>query len=179
MSGNNHFTITGTVHSIGAIQTFPSGFSKRQFVLQVEDGKYPQTVPFELFKEHTDRIDSFRVGDAIEVHFNLRGNENNGRFYGSNCAWKLLRLGGIAEHRENQSPLEKLREMIVETGIAEKYFDQAVAQAYAGKISAVSRLGETHLIRYCEPHVFAKIYDAAQKLAEAAEPDLADEDLAF
>lgn len=69
-------------------QTFPSGFSKREFVVQTED-RYPQPIKFELFKERCSRIDEFQVGDAVRVNFDLRGNEYEGRYFVNLVCWKL------------------------------------------------------------------------------------------
>ena len=41
------YEMTGTVKVIMEAQTFQSGFSKREFVLTVEDGKYPQDIAFD------------------------------------------------------------------------------------------------------------------------------------
>lgn len=99
---DNSFQITGTVHHIGKVQTFPSGFSKREFVLLIEDGKYPQTVPFELVKDKVDLIANFREGDRVDVSFNLRGNhhEKSGRYFGSNAAWKIAGSNAQQDRRE-------------------------------------------------------------------------------
>jgi hypothetical protein len=40
------FELEGTVKVINEIQTFASGFSKREFVVEVEDGKFPQSINF-------------------------------------------------------------------------------------------------------------------------------------
>ena len=42
---------------INDIQTFNSGFTKREFVVQVEDGNYPQMIKFECVKEKTSLTD--------------------------------------------------------------------------------------------------------------------------
>lgn len=88
------FELDGTVKVINEVQTFASGFSKREFVVEVEDGKYPQMVKFECMKEKTSLIDGFAIGDPIKVHFDIRGNEYNGRYYVNLNAWKLEKPGG-------------------------------------------------------------------------------------
>ena len=44
----NSFELTGTLKVLEDTQTFNSGFSKREFVIEVPDGKYPQMVKFEI-----------------------------------------------------------------------------------------------------------------------------------
>ena len=84
----------GTVKVINEVQTFASGFSKREFVIEVEDGKFPQMVKFECLKEKTSLIEDYAVGEQVKVHFDIRGNEYNGRYYVNLNAWKLEKPGG-------------------------------------------------------------------------------------
>ncbi|MCF6312245.1 MAG: DUF3127 domain-containing protein [Verrucomicrobiales bacterium] len=90
----NGFEIEGTVHLINEIQTFDSGFTKREFVVEVMDGKFPQMLKFECLKDKTSLLDGLNKGDAIKVNFDIRGNEYNGRFYVNLNAWKIERSGG-------------------------------------------------------------------------------------
>lgn len=73
------------------VQVFESGFKKREFVIQIEDGKYPQNIKIEAIKDDVLYLESYNIGDAISVAFNLRGNEYNGKFYVSLQAWKFDR----------------------------------------------------------------------------------------
>ncbi len=88
------FEIEGTVKVINEIQTFASGFSKREFVVEVEDGKYPQSIKFECVKEKTSLTDGLSVGDPVKVNFDIRGNEYNGKYYVNLNAWKVEKAGG-------------------------------------------------------------------------------------
>ena len=87
------FELEGTVKVINEIQTFASGFSKREFVIEVEDGKFPQMVKFECLKEKATLIDEYSIGDQVKVYFDIRGNEYNGRYFVNLNAWKLERPG--------------------------------------------------------------------------------------
>lgn len=87
------FELEGTVKVIDDIQTFASGFTKREFVVEVEDGKFPQSIKFECVKEKTSLVDDFSVGDPVKVHFDIRGNEYKGKYYVNLNAWKLERPG--------------------------------------------------------------------------------------
>lgn len=87
----------GTLKVIDEVQTFASGFTKREFVVEVEDGKYPQMIKFECLKDKTALTDGFQVGDKLRVHFDIRGNEYNGRFFVNLNAWKLEKQGGGGE----------------------------------------------------------------------------------
>jgi len=78
----------GTVKAIFDTQTFSSGFQKREFVITTAE-QYPQDIKFEVVKEKCGDLDRYTVGQSVTVHFNLRGNEYNGKYYVSLQAWKL------------------------------------------------------------------------------------------
>lgn len=90
------FELEGTVKVIEDTQTFASGFTKREFVLEVEDGKFPQSIKFECVKDKTALIDEFQVGDPVKVFFDIRGNEYKGKYYVNLNAWKLERPGAAS-----------------------------------------------------------------------------------
>ena len=88
------FEIEGKLKVIEDVQTFGSGFTKREFVVEVEDGNYPQMVKFECVKDRTSLTDGMQVDDTVKVTFDIRGNEYKERFYVNLNAWKLEKLGG-------------------------------------------------------------------------------------
>jgi len=100
------FELEGVVRHILEPQTFASGFSKREFVIEVEDGKFPQMIKFEAVKEKTSILDGVSVGDRVQVTFDIRGNEYKERFYVNLNAWKLSKSGeggGDSETTANSS----------------------------------------------------------------------------
>lgn len=94
---SKNFELEGAVKVVDDVQTFASGFSKREFVVEVEDGRYPQMIKFECVKEKTSLTDGLSVGDKVKVTFDIRGNEYNGRYYVNLNAWKLEKLGDTAD----------------------------------------------------------------------------------
>jgi len=88
------YEMEGVVKMIGDVQSFASGFTKREFVVEVEDGKYPQAIKFECLKDKTALTDGLSEGDPVKVSFDIRGNEYNGRYYVNLTAWKLEKSGG-------------------------------------------------------------------------------------
>ena len=90
----NSFELTGTLKILEDTQTFASGFSKREFVIEVPDGKYPQLIKFDALKEKINLLDSLSVGDEIKVTFDIRGREYNGKYYNNLNAWKIESTGG-------------------------------------------------------------------------------------
>jgi hypothetical protein len=82
-------TLKGTVKVILDEQVFASGFNKREFVVTDEDDKYPQDIKFECVKDKVELVNKLKVGDKVEVTFDLRGNEYNDKYYVSLSAWKI------------------------------------------------------------------------------------------
>ncbi|UTW65014.1 DUF3127 domain-containing protein [bacterium SCSIO 12643] len=87
--------LQGRIKVINDTQTFDSGFSKREFVITTQE-QYPQDVKFEFFKDKTTVLDTYNVNDDVTVHFNIRGNEYNGRYYVNLQAWKMEKAGTAA-----------------------------------------------------------------------------------
>ena len=85
-------TLSGKLYMIADVQSFPSGFTKREFVIETES-QYPQLVKFEFTKDKTAKLDGCKVGDKYTVSFNIRGNENKGRYFVSLQAWKITHIG--------------------------------------------------------------------------------------
>ena len=83
------YELSGSVKVIGDIQSFNSGFSKRELVITIPDGNYPQDICIEFHKDRADLLNGLAVGDNVMVTFNLRGREYNGRYYNTLVAWKL------------------------------------------------------------------------------------------
>ncbi|NNC88649.1 MAG: DUF3127 domain-containing protein [Akkermansiaceae bacterium] len=88
------FEIEGKIKVINDIQTFDSGFTKREFVIEVEDGKFPQMIKFECVRDKTSLTDGLETDDPVRVTFDIRGNEYKGRYYVNLNAWKLEKGGG-------------------------------------------------------------------------------------
>lgn len=82
------YEMTGKIKQIHQTVTFPSGFSKREFVVTTHD-QYPQDVAFEVIKEKTALLDSLSAGQEVTVHFEIRGREYNGRHFVNLTAWKI------------------------------------------------------------------------------------------
>jgi len=60
------YETTGAIKLINDIQTFSSGFEKREFVITTDE-KYPQDIKLELIKDDVVKTDQFKVGDNVKV----------------------------------------------------------------------------------------------------------------
>ena len=83
------YDITGKVKLIQDAQTFGSGFTKRELVVIVEDGKYPQEINIEFVQDKIDLLENLNIGDMVMITFDIRGREYNGRYFNNLQGWKL------------------------------------------------------------------------------------------
>lgn len=77
-------------------------FSKREFVVEVPDGKYPQTILFQATGDRCALLDSMGEGEEVQVTFNLRGREwtspkGETKFFNSLDAWKIESVGAAPQ----------------------------------------------------------------------------------
>lgn len=97
------YEATGKIKMIGEVQSFASGFTKREFVVTTANDKYPQDIKFDLVKDKCAMLDSFNTGDEVQVNFDIRGREYNGKYYVDLACWKLQPAdGGAASSRGGQ-----------------------------------------------------------------------------
>lgn len=92
------FETTGTMHALFEAQQITERFRKRTFVVELEDGRYPQQVEFQLTGDRCELLDGFKVGDKVRVEFNLRGRKwesktGDIRYFNSLDVWTLRNVG--------------------------------------------------------------------------------------
>ena len=94
------YEATGIIHAITQTKEYgSSGFKKRELVLEIDDGKYQQLVPFEVTGDKVSMLDEYESGQTVRVDFNLRGREwkkdgQDVRYFGSLNAWRVEDIGG-------------------------------------------------------------------------------------
>ena len=82
-------TIKGAIKLINEVNVISDRFSVREFVITTFDPKYPQDIIFQLTNDKMDIIKPYGVGQEVEVSYNLRGREFNGRYYNTLDAWRV------------------------------------------------------------------------------------------
>lgn len=65
----------GVVKTIGPTVNVTEKFTKREFVIEMKDGMYPQTIQFQMAQDKCSLLDTVGIGQEVEVSFNLRGRE--------------------------------------------------------------------------------------------------------
>src|SRR5262245_54606491 len=88
------FDAVGRLHLAYDTKQVSERFSKREFVVEIADGKYPQFVLFQLTGDRCSQLDDHKVGDAVQVTFNVRGREwpspqGETNYFNSRDVWKI------------------------------------------------------------------------------------------
>ena len=95
------YEFTGKVKAVGELQTFASGFSKRDLVVEEErDGRWPNVVAFSFKKENTAKLEGMAPGLRVKIGFAVDGREwtdpktGKVRYFSDLTALRLERLDG-------------------------------------------------------------------------------------
>lgn len=107
-------TATGVIIEIYPTQQVSEKFKKREFVLQISEEINGQTytnfAKFQTVQARTEALDRFAPGQAVTVHFNIKGNkwERDGKVnYITNLeAWKVEAAQGSGTGGTNYTPPE-------------------------------------------------------------------------
>jgi single-strand DNA-binding protein len=92
------YDLTGKIKLIQDPMTFESGFTKREMVVIVEDGKYPQEINLEFVQDKAALLETLKPGQEVTVSFDIRGREYNGRYFNNLQGWKISTLGDQPEY---------------------------------------------------------------------------------
>ena len=80
----------GKLRAILDTEQVSDSFRKREFALEIEDGKYPQTIKFQTVQDRTELLDAFEVCQQVRIHFDLRGREFTRKRDGTTDWWVNL-----------------------------------------------------------------------------------------
>lgn len=69
----NQFTLKGKVLGIFPKQQITDKFSKREFILEVNDGKYSQEIKIQTTNVNMDKLKGIKKNDEVEAKCSLRG----------------------------------------------------------------------------------------------------------
>jgi hypothetical protein len=87
------FEVQGKLEVIYDAQQVTDRFKKREFVLEVQSGMYPEYVKMQLTQDRCSLLDGLKAGDIVKASFNLRGRpytKNGETTYFTNLeAWRI------------------------------------------------------------------------------------------
>ena len=100
-------------------------FSKREFVVTIEDGKdgkYQQHISCQLSQKNCELLDSHNVGDELQVSFGLRGREwadpkGGVKYFNTIEAWRIESLS------KGSSKPDSNGKLTLDTEIVDKNLD--------------------------------------------------------
>lgn len=90
---NAVYEMVGTVKVLFDMMTFASGFTKREFVLTLEDD-FPQDIKFACIKEKCALLDNVAPGERVKVSFRIRGNLFKERYFVDLQAFRIDKMDG-------------------------------------------------------------------------------------
>lgn len=100
----SELTLKGAVKLISEVKVISDKFSVREFVVTTPDSKYPQDIIFQTVNDKMAILDSIGAGQEVEVSFNLRGREFNGRYYNTLDAWRVEATGVKPQAEQDDLP---------------------------------------------------------------------------
>lgn len=90
--------LQGTVKKITDVQTFASGFQKRELILMTQE-QYPQPISIEFLQDKINLLDNVSVGEDVKIGINIRGREwtspqGEVKYFNSITGWRIEKVSG-------------------------------------------------------------------------------------
>ncbi len=91
----------GKIVDIFQTQQISDKFKKREFVIETDE-QYPQLIKMEFVQDNCSKLDSFAIGQDVEVYFNLRGRkwtnkEGKDNYFITLSVWRMVEAGTKTE----------------------------------------------------------------------------------
>jgi len=99
--------ISGKVKKISEVQTFGTGFQKREVVVTTNE-QYPQNINVEFLKDKTSLLDAINVGDDIKISININGREwinpeGVAKYFNSIVGWRIEKVAPTSANSDTNS----------------------------------------------------------------------------
>lgn len=102
------FEIEGKLYRIFDEQAVSEKFKKREFVLEVESGQYPQLIKFQVVQDRVSLLDQYQTGQQVKVHFDITGKEfvkgSETLYFTNLAAWKIESADGAKSAAKSSAP---------------------------------------------------------------------------
>ncbi len=88
--------IVGKITAVLPLQTGEGKngtWNKQTAVVEEESGQYPQSLAFDMFQ---DKIVPLTIGQKVEVDFDTKAREYQGKYFNNVNAWKVTVSGAVA-----------------------------------------------------------------------------------
>lgn len=101
--------ILGNIKKILNVQTFASGFKKRELIITTEE-QYPQNILIEFIQDKCYLLNDLKIGDKVKISITLKGREwtnpeGNIKYFNSIQGWKIEKIQSNTHFREDFSEI--------------------------------------------------------------------------
>lgn len=96
---------SGKITHIGSPQTGEGKngeWTKTTVVVEETDGQYPNSIAFDAFNKQ-DLVNTLSVEQIVEVFYNTKATESNGRFFTNNSIWRVDIKSDVTSPQTNNS----------------------------------------------------------------------------
>jgi len=102
------FKLNGAIKVIGEKVQVSDKFAKRDVVLSVDDNGYEQLISVQFTQDRCDVLNSYAVGQQVEVSINIKGREwtspqGEVKYFNTIEGWKIEALS-VAEVSPTEAP---------------------------------------------------------------------------
>jgi hypothetical protein len=101
------YEAVGRIIALTPTQRINDKLEKRTLVIETSE-QYPQQIPFEAINAACSKLDGLKVGQQVEVHFNLRGRAWQDKWFISAAIWKVVATenapGKVTENPKQDAP---------------------------------------------------------------------------
>ena len=98
------YKVKGVIKSIGQVKDLDNGAKVLDYVIEeTSENGFKTLMSFNIYKkaEYASHVDNFiqynKIGDEVEVEFQIRGREYQGRVYTELSHWKIEKIGQATE----------------------------------------------------------------------------------
>jgi single-strand DNA-binding protein len=101
--------VKGFLKVINDVVVLSEKFKKREVVITVSDGKYPQDLLIQFSQDNVDLVDEFAVGQEVVIGINLRGRawvnpKGEEKYFNTIEGWRIT---GVVNSSKNDVPVAK------------------------------------------------------------------------
>jgi len=101
--------VKGFLKVINDVVVLSEKFKKREVVITVSDGKYPQDLLIQFSQDNVDLVDEFAIGQEVVIGINLRGRawvnpKGEEKYFNTIEGWRIT---GVVNSSKNDVPVAK------------------------------------------------------------------------
>jgi len=102
--------VIGKIKVISETKNVSASFKKRELVVTTDE-QYPQMIMIEFAQDKCDLLNSYKVGDSVDVSVNLRGREwinpqGEAKYFNQIQGWRIQKADGAPNIAE--APVEEV-----------------------------------------------------------------------